>query len=284
MKYSEIHPEYKRWLRKYLLPEERELHPFTREEAAKFEHQATIAEMVRKVVDDKAKAVGFVISIPDPLAEGDKITQITPPHRMAVIGKLFGSIYGQIVLPMLMHQLYPQVQNYDWSVDPNKYLHSKAVKQAMKAYVLTRGGIKNLTGFGVTDERFLQWIVEGCAAIGLEVQVGEGRITKVIDQDAIDANRVRLGKKDRGDKPSCKTRYDALFTGQLASDLGKKDRDWSGRLTGKNVGGYTRGGDIGIRAPVTFRNAPTRWIPSSASSSSASSSASNAWPFASENI
>ena len=54
-KFSELQPEYKRYLRKYLTPEERELHPYTIEEAQRFVHQDSIYQIVNRLVSTRSK-------------------------------------------------------------------------------------------------------------------------------------------------------------------------------------------------------------------------------------
>jgi hypothetical protein len=144
-KNSELLPEYKRWLRKYLLPEQRELHPFTRDEAEKFVHKTTVADRVKNLVERIATYQGFTIKDP----KDATTTQIMPQNRMKIIGRICGEINNKVVKPRILLTLYPFMKDYDWELDPNKYLKNKALGKAMDEYITKRGGIKSLQEFGI---------------------------------------------------------------------------------------------------------------------------------------
>jgi hypothetical protein len=276
-KNSDLFPEYKRYLRKYLLPEERELHLFTKEEAKKFVHKTTVAERVRQLVEEIAKAQGFVISIPDP-ADSDhlaRITQIMPQNRTAVLGKLCGEINNKIVKPKIMLNMYPQTATYDWGLDPNKYLSNKAINKAMNAYIEKSGGIKSLEKFGISKRDIAVWITEGAEAIGVTVIYGSDlHITKIVDKAAEAAYALREDKKKRKGA-DFKKRYGELYTGEMETLLKKAVQPWSVRKSGTSIGAYTRGGDVTLRPGVAFKTGPQRYVPTLHSSTGSSSSSSS---------
>jgi hypothetical protein len=236
-------PEYKRWLRKFLRPEDRVAHPFTLDMAKSLIHEKGVNEVIRDLVNAKAKAMEFNISEPgkdtdDGSPDYDNmVTLIMPQKRMKVLGTIVGHIYKNSVVPRIMNAVYGRT-DYSWTTDPFKYLKSKEVQKKMKEFMNSHTEyFESLTPWGVNDNTLGLMISEGCKSIGVTAtfDAKANKFTNIVDPDAIAANEVRAAKKKRGPKADFNTRYGALYEG--VKDRFGADAPWS-RKTDKKIGTY----------------------------------------------
>jgi hypothetical protein len=158
-------PEYKRWLRKYLTPEQRLANPYTPEMAQKFATESSISNWTRDLVSAKATSVGFVINkIESRMVERDrnmgegeennegepemevtKIQQLSPQNRMKVLAKISSFTYKTKVAPFIITHLYPGFpSSYNFITNSSWFLKVKQTQKDMREFLAVNPGLNSL--------------------------------------------------------------------------------------------------------------------------------------------
>ncbi|GHU22490.1 hypothetical protein FACS189472_15370 [Alphaproteobacteria bacterium] len=131
---------YKKYLRKYLKPEDRAKHPFDAQMAASIDAKLTADESLFSRIATAVRAV--LASWGVTVKSGDGSTKLTTPHYGNITSKVASDYYRLYMIPQLAAQSVWAShipQGYSFADDPNGLLQNKKFRDSMLAVWKAKG-------------------------------------------------------------------------------------------------------------------------------------------------
>jgi hypothetical protein len=193
-----INKTYKRYLRKFIKPEDRQKHPFTEELANKIAADATdnasLFQRISDLVRNDLNTMGIRVK------NGDR-TVLTVPHYGYITSKIASNAYKVYYLPKLaalssVWRAYGDGSNYDFNIDEDDLLSRRDFKDSMNG-IFQRGGVpKPITAWYLFEVARLSQDPR-LLSEGVKISTNQNSITGIQDEGATLANLRRQQKQAR---------------------------------------------------------------------------------------
>jgi hypothetical protein len=185
-----INKIYKKYLRQYLTPEERAVHPFNEAMVTRMDAQITAKESiysrVHRAVVQMLKSWGFTMKKPDGSA------LLTFNHYGSITGKVASYYYKTEILPLLAsnsswRDRIPNSKQFFLTEQGKAVMNDKSFKQSMMATFLRMG-----SDIPIDPGVFGNLLVQASNSEGVSVTPNPNGTVTVIDPQAEQLNRDRL--------------------------------------------------------------------------------------------